>query len=207
MPSEIKIQINRLEPITTYKHKLEISKKFGADGLRLFGLLEKSTDIEYLKANSKVNEDTLYRILGFMGKLGLITVEGLPEKYVKEIEIEEETIIGIVATDSLTRFRHQKDIFKVFSSDGIKVYEYIRGKEASIENISNETGIAKEKVREIVEFMLTNNICYTKRMPAKEKKVEIAPIERPAPPKEKKVEISPIERPAPPEEKKVEITP
>ncbi len=183
MDSNIVIRANKLlDSITLYKHKLEMSRKFGADGLKVFGLLERSTDYDYLRKNSGLDDEKLCRILDYMGKLGIIAVEGLPAEFAEAPALSQNAVIGVAAVDSLTRFRHQKVLFRRFSSIGIKVYEQLRKKESTIDEVAVAVGIDRERAREILDFMLENEVAYKKVIEAKgsvppeieEKKTEIS---------------------------------
>ncbi|MEM3364531.1 MAG: hypothetical protein QXS93_03410 [Candidatus Micrarchaeia archaeon] len=203
MPSEIRITLGKMDQLSQYKLKLEVSKKFGNDGLKIYNLLEKSTDFELLRKGAGLDDDRLYRILAFMARVGLISVEGLPKKYLEESPITEGLVVGVAPAESLMRFRHQKALFKEFSSDGIKVYEYIRSTESTFDRISRDLGIEPEKVKEILDFMISNGIAYSKQVsPAKAPEKELEKpketIEEAALPKAKVEEKISLETKKPP---------
>jgi len=181
----IKLTLRNVDQITQYKLKLEVSRKFGNDGLKVYNLLEKSTDFEYIKNNAGLEEDRLYRILAYVAKLGLISAEGLPSKYTEESPITEGLVVGVHPAESLVRFRHQKMLFKSFSSVGVKIYEYLRENESTYDRISRDLGIEPERVKEILDFMIANDIAYSKQVgpvKAPTRAKEEAPKEKVAPP-------------------------
>jgi len=194
----IKLTLRNVDQITQYKLKLEVSRKFGNDGLKVYNLLEKSTDFEYIKNNAGLEEDRLYRILAYVAKLGLISAEGLPSKYTEESPITEGLVVGVHPAESLVRFRHQKMLFKSFSSVGVKIYEYLRENESTYDRISRDLGIEPERVKEILDFMIANDIAYSRQVgpvKAPTRAKEEAPKEKVAP-AEGEEEIAP---PAPEE--------
>ena len=190
MGPTVKLTLGSVDQISQYKLKLEVSKKFGNDGLKVYGLLEKSTDFEYIEKNAGLEDERLYRILAFMAKLGLVKAEGLPAKYTDESPISEGLMVGVLPAESLMRFRHQKALFKSFSSVGIKVYEYVRGNESTFDKISRDLGIEPDKVKEILDFMIANDIAYSKQM---------GPVKKPEEPKPPVEEVK-VKKEAPKEE-------
>jgi len=166
-----KILLQSLEPIAKYKMKLEVSRKFGGDGLKVFILIDKNKEFEFedLIKNSKLDKDKVNKIISFMENIGLVYTEGAIDK-VEKLEKEdikpEENIEGLVykliSSDSLLRFKHQKIIFKEYSSQGIKIYEIIRKGETSIPKIKNETNFDESKIKEILNFMKENEIIFEK---------------------------------------------
>jgi len=165
-----KIVLQSLEPIAKYKMKLEISRKFGGDGLKIFIYLDKRNESEYeeLVKFSKIDKEKLNKIIDFMESIGLVYTEGVVEKVEElkekkpEEEIKEGYVYKLVSSDSLLRFKHQKIIFKEYSSQGIKVYEIIRKGETDLEKIKKETNLEESKIIEILEFMKNNDIILEK---------------------------------------------
>ncbi|MCX8205879.1 MAG: hypothetical protein N3H30_01485 [Candidatus Micrarchaeota archaeon] len=193
MPPIVQITIAGVDPITRYKQKLEVSRKFGADGLKIYSILEKTTSIsEIMREAQPISEEKVYRILDFMGRLGLITISGIPEQF-SERQVEEGALLEVTAADSLARFRHQKLLFKSFSSAGIKVYELLHKKPATVPEVSAALGIEPKRVQEIFDFMLANQIATNLRAGAPPARKEAVP------PKPQEAPVSPPENVAPPE--------
>ena len=205
----IKLTLRNVDQITQYKLKLEVSRKFGNDGLKVYNLLEKSTDFEYIKNNAGLEEDRLYRILAYVAKLGLISAEGLPSKYTEESPITEGLVVGVHPAESLVRFRHQKMLFKSFSSVGVKIYEYLRENESTYDRISRDLGIEPERVKEILDFMIANDIAYSKQVgpvKAPTRAKEEAPKEKVAPPAAEEGAFVPHEEEKPTRKEKRGVT-
>lgn len=166
-----KIFIQSLEPIAKYKMKLEVSRNFGGDGLKVFILVDKAGEMEYeeLIKNSKLDKEKANKILDFMEGIGLISTEGAIEQ-VQELKKEEKIepvkkeglVYKLISSDSLLRFKHQKIIFKEFSSQGIKIYEIVRKGETTLNDIKRETKFDENKIAEILDFMKSNDIIYSK---------------------------------------------
>lgn len=166
-----KILVQPLEPIAKYKIKLEVSRKYGGDGLKVFILIDKLNEINFedLVDKIKIEREKIIKIIDFMESVGYIYTEGAIErvKELKEEEGEEEVekdgfIYKLISSDSLLRFKHQKIIFKEYSSQGIKIYEIIRKGETSIQKIKKETGFDEKKISEILNFMKENDIILEK---------------------------------------------
>ncbi|MEM0438024.1 MAG: hypothetical protein QXU54_01860 [Candidatus Micrarchaeia archaeon] len=181
MPPIVQITIASVDPLTRYKQKLEVSRKFGADGLRIYSILEKTTSIdEIMREAQPISEEKVYRILDFMGRLGLITISGIPEQF-SERKSEEGALLQVTATDSLARFRHQKLLFKSFSSAGIKVYELLHKKPATVEEVSSALGIEPKRVQEIFDFMLANQMAENLRAEMPKKEATVQPTQKAGP--------------------------
>jgi len=182
-----KVIIQSLEPIVKYKMKLEISRKFGGDGLKIFILIDKLGEIDYeeLIKSSKLTNEKVNEIIDFMENLGLVYTEGVIDKVSeeeiekKEPEIKEGYVYKLVSNDSLLRFKHQKIIFKEYSSQGVKIYDIIRKGETSLNEIKKETKIDETKIVEILEFLKNNEIIVEKESDSiKKAKIEKEERER-----------------------------
>ncbi len=95
----------------------------------------------------------------------------------KEVDVKHR-LYSLNPVGTLKRFRIQKMIFKQFSSRGLSVYDYLKGKQdVSYSDIVENTGLDEDVVSSILEFMLKNDIVSSKVLEGFEPEEVSEPVE------------------------------